>query len=115
MIALLALGTAIQGCSKKQDVGLDTVSFSSAPPELKQRWDAAGQSAARKDYLGAATNLIEIFGKAQQLTTEQNDALTQAWEKLGNQAFAAANQGDKSATEAVLRMKQAGIGERRSR
>ena len=52
---------------------------------------------------------------AQQLTAEQNDALTQAWEKLGNQAFAAANQGDKSATEAVLRMKQAGIGERRSR
>jgi hypothetical protein len=113
--ALIALGTATQGCSKKQDVGLDNASFSSAPTELKQKWNAAGQSAASKDYLGAVTNLIEIFNKTQQLTAEQNEALDQAWQKLGNQAFAAANQGDKSATEAVLKMKETGIGERRGR
>ena len=92
---------------------MSTASFSSAAPELREKWKAAAEYAANKNYLGAATNLMDIFSKAQQLTADQMDALSQAWLKLGNQAFEAANRGDKAATEAVLRMKQSGIGERR--
>ena len=114
-LALLFFGAAILGCSKKDNLALDTSVFSSAPPELKAKWNAAAQSAASKDYLGAATNLTDLFASAQQLTPEQSNALNDAWQKLGNQAFAAANQGDKSATEAVLKMKETGVGERRSR
>jgi hypothetical protein len=110
--ALFLLGIT-QGCSKKGGLVLDNSSFDSAPPELKEKWRSAGGYVASKNYLGAATNLIEIFGKKESLTTEQKDALDQAWMKLGNEAFAAANNGDKAATEAVLKMRETGIGERR--
>src|SRR5262249_48586465 len=100
-------------CSKKVDIVGNDTSFNSAPAELKEKWKTAAASASNKNYLGAATNLIEIFGQSSQLTAEQNEALNQAWLKLGNQAFAAANAGEKNATEAVLKMKETGIGERR--
>ena len=113
VVVLFLLGIT-QGCSKKGNLVLDNSSFDSAPAELKEKWKAAGEYVARKNYLGAATNLIDLFSKKQQLSTEQNDALNQAWMKLGNEAFAAANNGDKAATEAVLKMRETGIGERRS-
>jgi hypothetical protein len=114
-VMLLGCGLLVQGCSKKAGLALDSGSFSSAPPELIEKWKAAAQCASSKDYLGTATNLIEIFGKSQQLTADQNQALNQAWLNLGNLAFEAANKGDKAATEAVLKMKETGIGERRGR
>jgi hypothetical protein len=110
---LLFLGLVLPACSKKESLAMDVASFNSAPPELKEKWTAAAQYGSSQNYLGAATNLIAIFNKSQQLTTDQNDALNQAWMKLGNLAFAAANAGDKGATEAVLKMKATGIGERR--
>ena len=115
VVVLLVVGMLLQGCSKKPDIALDSASFSSAPPELKEKWKAAGECASSKDYLGTATNLIAIFSKSQQLTADQNQALNQAWLNLGNMAFAAANKGDKAATEAVLKMRETGIGERRTR
>jgi hypothetical protein len=113
VVILLLLGAVFPGCSKKENLALDTASFNSAPPELSEKWKAAANYASGNNYLGAATNLIDIFSKSQQLTPDQNDALNQAWMKLGNLAFAAANAGDKGATEAVLKMKETGIGERR--
>jgi hypothetical protein len=110
---LFLMGVLIPGCSKKQALVLDKASFSSAPPELREKWKAAAESASSKDYLGAATNMIDLFEKSQQLNADQNEALNQAWLKLGNLAFEAANSGDKSATEAVLKMKETGIGNRR--
>ena len=112
-MAILGLGLMLPACSKNGPPVMSTTSFSSAPPELKEKWKAAAEYADHKNYLGAATNLMDIFGKSQQLTADQNDALSQAWLRLGNQAFEAANRGDKAATEAVLKMKQSGIGERR--
>jgi hypothetical protein len=114
-MVLLGIGMVLPACSKQGKPIMSAASFSSAPPELKEKWSAATEYAAHKNYLGAATNLMDIFSQAQQLTPEQNDALTQAWMTLGNQAFEAANKGDKAATEAVLKMKQSGIGERRGR
>jgi hypothetical protein len=114
-VVYLALGLLLPGCSKKGEVVLDTASFSTAPPELREKWRIAAEHASNKNYLGAATNLMVIFSKTQQLTAGQNDALNQAWLTLGNQAFNAANRGDKAATEAVLRMRQSGIGEQRGR
>jgi hypothetical protein len=110
-----ALSLLLPGCSKKGGVVLDSATFSSAPPEVREKWKAAAEFASRRNYLAVATNLMEIFSKSQQLTPEQNDALNQAWLKLGNQAFEAANRGDKAATEVVLKMKESGIGDRRTR
>jgi hypothetical protein len=90
-------------------------SFDAAPADLKNKWQAAADFAAKDNYLGAATNLIDIFGKSQQLTPEQNETLNQAWLRLGNQAFAAANRGDKMATEAVMKMRDSHIGSRPGR
>lgn len=113
-VALLVLG-AVQACSHKGALVLDLSSFSSAPPELRDKWKAAAEFAASRNYLGAATNLIVLFDNSKQLSAEQSDALNQAWMKLGNEAFAAADKGDKAATDAVLKMKDTGIGERRGR
>lgn len=112
VVSLFILGIT-QGCSKRGGLVLNNSSFDSAPPELKQKWNAAGEYVSKKNYLGAATNLIDIFGNKQQLTTNQMDALNEAWMKLGNEAFSAANAGDKAATEAVLKMRESGIGDRR--
>jgi hypothetical protein len=119
-LALLALVLFVgnfvhSGCSKKDTLVLDNTSFSSAPAELREKWSAAAQDVAHRNYLGAATNLIDIFSKAQQLTPEQSNALNDTWLKLGNEAFDAANQGDKGATEAVLKMKESRIGNQRNR
>ena len=115
VMVLLVLGSVLSGCSQKANLALDTASFNAAPPELREKWKAAAADASKKNYLGATTNLIDIFSKAQQLTPEQNDALNQAWLNLGNQAFEAANSGNKNATEAILKMKESRIGNRRDR
>jgi len=110
----ILLGLSLVGCSKKSEpVALSLTSFETASPELKSKWKAGAEFAAQNNYLGAATNLAELFGAAQQLTAEQNEALTQAWEQLGNKAFAAANAGDKAATEAVLKMRDSKVSQRR--
>lgn len=114
-VFMLVLLGGLQACSNHGGVTLDTTSFKSGPPELKDKWSLAAQYAARRNYLGAATNLMAIFDSTNQLTTEQSEALNQAWLKLGNAAFAAADKGDQAATEAVLKMKGTGIGERRGR
>ena len=112
-ILCLFLGLVHPGCAKKNTVVLDNSTFNSAPPELRENWKAAGQYVSKNNYLGAATNLIALFSKSQQLTPEQNEALNQVWVQLSNQAFEAANNGDKAATEAVLKMKESGVGNRR--
>ncbi len=114
-IIFSSLCVLLPGCSKQSGLSLDNAAFSSAPPEIGQQWKAAAEQASRRNYVGVATNLMEIFSKSQQLTPQQNEALNQAWVKLGNQAFAAANKGDKSATEAVLKMRESGIGDQRAR
>jgi hypothetical protein len=84
--------------------------FDSAPADLKQRWQMAGDSASKKDYLGAVTNLMSVFSKAQTLSPEQNAALNEAWLVLGNEAFRAGNNGDKRALQAVLMMRASPYG-----
>ena len=109
-----ALGLTVAGCSKKNDpVKMPADRFDTASPKLKNKWNAAAGYASRNNYLGAATNLMAIFSETQQLTAVQNDALNEAWEQLGNKAFAAANAGDKLATEAVEKMRDSKLGSRR--
>jgi hypothetical protein len=110
----ILLGLSLIGCSKKSETAaISLTSFETASPELKSKWKAGAEFAAQNNYLGAATNLAELFGAAQQLTPEQNAALTQAWEQLGNKAFEAANAGDRTATEAVLKMRDSKAAPRR--
>jgi hypothetical protein len=108
---LLFFSLMVPGCSKKAEpVVMDFGSFASAPAALQQSWKAAAESAALNNYLGAATNLMAIFGNATQLTPDQNTALNQAWRQLGNKAFQAAESGDKMAADAVLKMRDSGFG-----
>ncbi len=114
-MVLLCFGLILTGCSKKGELTLDPGSFSSAPPEAQEKWKAAAENVSKRDYLGAATNLMDLLSKGQQLTADQNAALNQAWLKLGNEAFAAANKGNKNATEAVLKMREVQTGDQRGR
>lgn len=112
---LLAINTLLGGCSRKAAVAIDTGVFSSAPPDISEKWKAAAEQASQRNYLAVATNLADIFSRTQQLTSAQTEALNQAWLQLGNQAFEAANKGDKTATEAVIKMREYGIGDQRPR
>ncbi len=113
---LFGLGLVLSGCSKQggKPVVMGSTAFDSAPPELQQKWKAAGEYAAKRNYLGAVTNLIVVFGNSQQLTPEQNAALTEAWSNIGNQAFEAGEKGDKMAVQAVLEMRNSGFGRGRN-
>ena len=112
-VLLLSFGLVVAGCSKSgAPLVMESSRFDNAAPDLKNKWKAASDYASQNNYLGAATNLIPLFGEAQQLTPEQSQALNQAWEQLGNKAFAAANTGDKQATETVLKMRDAKVGAR---
>ena len=115
-IYLLTLGLAFPGCSKRGEVVvMESSMFDSAPAELRDKWKAAEGFVSKDNYLGAATNLMDVFSKSQGLTPEQHNALTQALQRLGNRAFDAANKGDKAATEAVLKMRASGIGDQTGR
>ena len=92
-----------------------STSFDSAPAELKQHWKDAGTCVGKGNYLGAVTNLIFMLNSSQQLTPEQASALNQAWTGLGNQAYQAAEKGDKNATQAVLEMRNSGFSNSRGR
>ena len=112
LLALSWLGAAAMGCGKKSTPPLIKAdSFASAPADVRNEWKTAADCVAANDFMGAVTNLADIFGKAAQLTPEQNEALNQAWQDLGNRAFAVANQGDKTATEAVLKMRDLKLGD----
>jgi len=101
------------GCSKQDTtVAITTTGFDTAPVELRDKWKAAGNYASKNNYVGCATNLMDLLGKSQQLSEEQNELLKQAWQQLGNKAFVAAERGDKMATEAVLKMRDSKIGDR---
>lgn len=112
----LAMTLALCGCSRQggKPAVMASTSFDSAPPDLKQKWQAAGQYAAARNYLGAVTNLIVILSSSQQLSPEQNAAATEAWMDIGNQAFAAGDKGDKMAVQAVLEMRNSGFSKSRN-
>jgi hypothetical protein len=101
----------LAGCGKKvTPVVMPVDTFASAPAELKAEWKAAADCVAKNDFMGAVTNLADLFAKTSQLSPEQTEALNQAWEHLGNRAFEVANTGDKAATEAVLKMRDLNLG-----
>lgn len=103
---------ALAGCSKSSSrpAAMSSPVFDSAPAGVKEHWQSAGNLAAKGDYPGAVSNLTAIFEQSQSLTTEQKDALQQAWLDIGNQAFKAANDGNKKALEAVQQMRASPYG-----
>jgi hypothetical protein len=110
--AIFCLSLVVFGCSKegaKPNVMASNV-FDSAPKEVKDNWLAAGKHAAKGDFMGAVSNFTLVFKESQSLTPEQQDALLQAWLDAGNQAFKAANNGDKEALEAVRQIRESPYG-----
>lgn len=100
------------GCSKgaSRPAGMSSPTFDSAPAAVKEHWQSAGNLAAKGDYPAAVSNLTAVFAQSQSLTPEQQDALQQAWLDIGNQAFKAANDGNKKALEAVQQMRASPYG-----
>ena len=106
---LLAL--VVTGCFKKREsVTMNTSAFDSAPAAIKQSWNAASEFAAKKNYLGAATNLISVLDNAKDLTAEQKDVLQKTWTELCDKTYAVAETGDKAAIEAILAIRNSKYG-----
>jgi hypothetical protein len=100
-VAVLCAACSKQGASL---TAMSSSSFDSAPAQVREKWQKASESVSRKDFLGSATNLMILFSQADTLTAEQRQALQLAWVQVGNQAFKAAENGDKMALQAVQRM-----------
>ena len=102
LVAALVLGLLSNGCSKGGPAGnARTAAFDSATPELKKLW-ADGMAAWQgHHYAEAANSLVALHGKAAELPSPQIEALANAIDQLGTEAFIAADKGDASAVEAV--------------
>jgi hypothetical protein len=109
---LLCFGFLFASCSKPggSPAAASPDAFDSAPADVKAKWDAAVACTTKSDYLGAVTNLAVIFRNSHTLTPGQNEALQQVWADVGNNAFRAANEGDKAALEAIMAIRASGIG-----
>lgn len=110
-VPAILLAVVVTACSKKPDaVGMNTTAFDSAPAAIKQSWNAAAECAAKKNYLGAATNLISVLDGAKQLSAEQNDILKKTWDELGEKTYAVAETGDKAAIAAIQAIRNSRYG-----
>jgi TRAP-type C4-dicarboxylate transport system substrate-binding protein len=108
---VILLAVVVTACSKKPEtVTMNTAAFDSAPATIKQKWNAAGESMAKKNYLGAATNLISVLDGAKELSAEQKDVLQKTWAELGEKTYAAAETGDKAAIEAIQTIRNSKYG-----
>lgn len=58
-------------------------------------------------YPEAATNFISLRDKSANLSPQQNEELTKVMDEFGQEAFVAADKGDKDATQAVLALRSA--------
>lgn len=113
---VVLLGLGITACSKPATVVTLQAEFASADAGVKEHWQAAAQCVGKKDYLGAATNLMAVHASSAQLTEPQKAALETVWLELGNEAFQAADNGNAEATKAVLLMRTVPVvPDRRSR
>lgn len=107
----ILLALVLAACSKKtESVTMNTAAFDSAPAAIKESWNAAAAYATKKNYLGAATNLISILDNAQQLSAEQKEVLQKTWTELGQQAYTVAETGDKAAIEAIQAIRNSKYG-----
>jgi|ERR1017187_339878 lipopolysaccharide biosynthesis regulator YciM len=107
----ILLTLVLAACSKKaESVTLNTSAFDAAPAAIKASWDAAAACAAKKNYLGAATNLISVLDDAKDLSAEQKEVLQKSWTELGEKAYAVAETGDKAAIEAMLAIRNSKYG-----
>lgn len=101
MIAAALASLALAGCSRKP-AGLtpkEKQVFDSAPPEVKQNWDAALAAEKANDYVASLSLFNELL--QQNLSPEQRDAASKEMTALNQRMYDAANKGDAAAKKAV--------------
>ena len=108
VIPLLIVMLTLSGCSKTgPSNNISSAAFDSAPADVKQLWTDGMSAWKSRRYPEAATSFISLRAKADSLSPQQTDELTKVMDEFGQEAFTAANKGDKAATEAVLALRNA--------
>ncbi len=97
------------GCSRRgPSNNISSTAFDSAPPDIKQLWTGGMDAWKSHRYPEAAKNFASLRAKAGGLSSQQADELAKATDEFGQEAFTAADKGDKAATEAVIILRNAG-------
>lgn len=96
------------GCSRRgPSNNISSSAFDSAPADIKQLWSEGMNAWKSRHYPEAAKNFVSLGAKAG-LSPQQADELAKARDEFGQEAFTAADKGDKAATEAIMILREAG-------
>jgi len=102
LTAAVGLVLLFCGCSKGGPaVNVQTAAFDAAGPEVKKLWSDGMTAWKGHHYAEAANSFVALHGKSTELQPPQVEALANAIDQLGTEAFIAADKGDAGAVEAV--------------
>src|SRR5690242_4257939 len=108
-LPMLAGVLVLFGCSKAgPSKSVSSAAFDSAPADVKQSWNDGLAAWKNHRYAEASTNFLSLQSKAASLSPQQAEALTNAVNEFGQEAFQAANKGDAGATEGVKALRGSG-------
>jgi hypothetical protein len=108
-LPMLVALVVLFGCSKAgPSKSVSSAAFDSAPADVKQAWNDGLAAWKNHRYADAATNFLSLQSKAESLSPQQAEALTNAVNEFGQEAFAAANKGDAGATDGVKALRGSG-------
>jgi predicted small lipoprotein YifL len=100
---LLAILTTFAGCGKNGALSA-TQAFDQAPPEIKSDWVQAVAADTTNDYYTASTIYAKVLSQETNLTPKQLEVLESASRDLSQRMVTAANNGDASAKQALMRL-----------
>ena len=103
----LLLALALPGCGKKTPsaAALNGQAFGSAPPEIKQQWDAVTSAATTNGYAVVILTCRALLAN-QALTPEQREAVINIQTATNNKMFDAVQHGDTAAQEELSQVRQ---------
>ena len=106
LLGALILAAPLAGCGNKQRSAAITPteqqSFNSSP-DLQQMWNAVQEAGRTNDYVGAQTLLFNLM--SQNLTPEQRAVATKEGNVISERMYAAAQQGDAAASNAIVELR----------
>lgn len=100
---LLALPLIYCSCAKNNDQAR-AQAFEKAPPEIKSPWDLAVAADKTNDYYTASISYAKVLSQESRLTPKELQVLESVSRDLSQRMVAAANNGDDSAKQALVRL-----------
>ncbi len=101
---ILTLCGLMAGCGKNVANGNQV--FVQAAPELKQAWDQAVNADKTNDYVAAVTGYRSLMKQGNTLTADQVDAVNAAALAINQRMYAAGQNGDEAAKQALQKFSQ---------